>query len=211
MAEEYRTIRQTGTAEVIEKKSRFLASAYHVENEEQAMALLEKTRKHHYDARHNCWAYVLGEKQESERASDDGEPSGTAGRPILEVIRHAELTFTFVVVTRYFGGTLLGTGGLVRAYTQAAEEAVGNALKAILTLSDELLVETDYSDVGKIQYLIGQKGLTQDPPEYGQQVLFHIFCKTADSAGLTRQITELTAGRAEIHCSPAGYRELKQF
>ena len=112
---EYRTEYQGGKGEIVEKKSRFIAEVFLVHSEEEAMQYLEQIRKKYWDARHHCWAYVIGEERVTERCSDDGEPSGTAGKPILEVIRGAGLHNIFVVVTRYFGGTLLGTGGLVRA------------------------------------------------------------------------------------------------
>ena len=117
--ESYQTVYRGGMGEIIEKKSRFIAEVYPIESEEQAAQILEETRKKYWDARHHCWAYVLGRNPAAERMSDDGEPAGTAGKPILEVIRGRKLTDVLVIVTRYFGGTLLGTGGLVRAYTSA--------------------------------------------------------------------------------------------
>ena len=108
---------QGNSAEIIEKKSRFIADIFSVSSEEEALQILEKVKKKYWDARHHCWAYVVGDEQVQERCSDDGEPSGTAGKPILEVIRGNEIHNVLIVVTRYFGGTLLGTGGLVRAYT----------------------------------------------------------------------------------------------
>ena len=128
MPQGYRTIKKPGNSEVVEKKSRFIGVAAHVSSEDEAAEFVRKIKKEYYDARHSCWAYVIGDKSESMRASEDGEPQGTAGRPILDVITGKGLTYTIVVVTRYFGGTLLGTGGLVRAYSKAADEAVQNAV-----------------------------------------------------------------------------------
>ena len=108
--ESYQTVYRGGMGEIIEKKSRFIAEVYPIESEEQAAQILEETRKKYWDARHHCWAYVLGRNPAAERMSDDGEPAGTAGKPILEVIRGRKLTDVLVIVTRYFGGTLLGTG-----------------------------------------------------------------------------------------------------
>ena len=119
----YHTVYTEGTGEIVEKISRFIAEVFPVSNEEEAFAHVEEIRKKHWDARHHCWAYVIGRNPAAERMSDDGEPAGTAGKPILEVLRGKKLTDVFVVVTRYVGGTLLGTGGLVRAYTSAAAEA----------------------------------------------------------------------------------------
>ena len=117
-----KTVYKGASAEIVEKKSRFIGETYPVTSEEEALEYLEKVKKQFWDARHHCWAYVIGEQRPLERFSDDGEPSGTAGKPILEVIRGKRLPNTLVVVTRYFGGTLLGTGGLVRAYTKASHQ-----------------------------------------------------------------------------------------
>ena len=127
----YQTVYQGGGAEVVEKKSRFIAKVFPVGTEEEAAAILEEVRKQYWDARHHCWAYSMGEGQVQERFSDDGEPSGTAGKPILEVIRGQGLHGVMVIVIRYFGGTLLGAGGLVRAYTQSVAEAVKGAQRIL--------------------------------------------------------------------------------
>ena len=112
MVEEYRTVLDNGEAETVEKKSRFLAAVSHIDTEEEALEFIESIRKKHYNATHNCYAYVLGERFELQRFSDDGEPGGTAGKPILDVLTGEGIHDTVIVVTRYFGGTLLGTGGL---------------------------------------------------------------------------------------------------
>ena len=122
MIDQFRTVYRGGTGEIVEKKSRFIATVRLVESEEEALSCLEALRKKYWDARHNCFVYIIGENQETVRCSDDGEPSGTAGRPMLDVVQGAGLRNVLVVVTRYFGGTLLGTGGLVRAYSQAVQE-----------------------------------------------------------------------------------------
>ena len=120
-----------GTGEVVEKKSRFIAQVFPIETEDEALDVLASVRKKHYDARHNCFAYVLGEKNETERCSDDGEPAQTAGRPMLDVLLGEEIRNVCVVVTRYFGGTLLGTGGLVRAYSAAVKEGLRHSKEAV--------------------------------------------------------------------------------
>ena len=119
MKNQYQTVYSGGTAEIVEKKSRFIANVFPVTTEEEALEILEKIRKQYWDARHNCWAYVIGADHVSARCSDDGEPSQTAGKPMLDVIMGQELHNVLVIVTRYFGGTLRGTGGLVRAYSKA--------------------------------------------------------------------------------------------
>ena len=139
-----------------EKKSRFIGMTFKVDNEEQVAAILEAVRKKYWDARHNCHAFVIGENNEITRCSDDGEPSGTAGKPILEVITGAGVHNCLVVVTRYFGGTLLGTGGLVRAYTKAAKDSLSNSRLARLVQGEEYSIVTDYNSIGKIQYIVPQ-------------------------------------------------------
>lgn len=125
---EMKTIKENVTAQIVEKKSKFIANLCYVNSVEEAETILKQIRKQHYDARHHCYAYRIEEKERTiEKASDDGEPSGTAGPPMLNLLQKQELTNVIVVVTRYFGGILLGTGGLVRAYTQCAKNAIDNA------------------------------------------------------------------------------------
>ena len=180
----YDTVYRGGTGEYAEKKSRFIAEVFPVNSEEEAFSYLEKVKKRYWDARHHCWAYILGRNPASERMSDDGEPAGTAGKPILEVIRGRGLTDVFVVVTRYFGGTLLGTGGLVRAYTAAASEA--------------LYIATDYTGLGKIQYLIGQRGLHVLDTVYTDQVVMTVLVPEEEKKSFIKEIMEGTNGQAVI-------------
>ena len=126
--EQYKTVLEGGTGEIVEKKSRFIATVRPVKNEEEPLAFLEEMRKKYWDARHNCYAYSIGKNREFTRCSDDGEPSGTAGRPMLDVILGEDIYNVAVVVTRYFGGVLLGTGGLVRAYSKAVQEGLAGSL-----------------------------------------------------------------------------------
>ena len=149
MIEEYRTVLEKGESEIVEKKSRFLAAAAHIDTEEEALAFIEEIRKKHYNATHNCYAYVLGENFELQRFSDDGEPGGTAGKPILDVLTGEDIHDSVIVVTRYFGGTLLGTGGLVRAYSGAAKE--GLLASAIITRKRgiKLKIRTEYTGLGE--------------------------------------------------------------
>lgn len=138
-----------GTGEFTDKKSRFIANIYHIEDEDMAVKIIEQLRKKYWDARHNCYAYVLGGKSEIQRFSDDGEPSGTAGKPILEVITGNECGNCLCVVTRYFGGVLLGTGGLIRAYTNAAKDALSACRIGELTEGVHAFLDVDYNYVGK--------------------------------------------------------------
>ena len=125
---EYCAVYEGGQGEIVEKKSRFIATVLPIETEEEALEFIAKMKKKYWDARHNCYAYVIGERQELQRCSDDGEPNGTAGRPMLDVLLHEDIHNTVVVVTRYFGGVLLGTGGLVRAYQKATRSGLESSV-----------------------------------------------------------------------------------
>ena len=193
-----RTVYSGGKGEITEKKSRFIAELRPVSSEAEAEGFLEEVRKRSWDARHHCSAYVLGERQELVRASDDGEPSGTAGRPMLDILLGEGLTDTMVVVTRYFGGTLLGTGGLVKAYSAAVQEGLKNSDIIEKTEGSLLTVRTDYSSVGKIQYIIGQNGIPMISSEYGADVMFRVILPTGKESHFRKEITEATGGKAEI-------------
>lgn len=196
MIECYKTVYEGRQGEYEEKKSRFIASVAHVETEEEAVRFIEAARKRYYDARHNCYAYCLGKRGEKSRCSDDGEPSQTAGKPILDVLTGNRLCDTVIVVTRYFGGTLLGTGGLVRAYTAAAQEGVKNSVVIEKRLADQLWVTVDYNGIGKLLYLIGQKGYAQLDSDYGEQVTLVILVPVQESEPFQRELTEGFSGKA---------------
>lgn len=189
---------ETYTGEIIEKKSRFIANVRKVESEAEAAAFVEEMRKRYYDARHHCNAFVIGTKGELTRCSDDGEPSGTAGRPMLEVLLGSEIRGIAAVVTRYFGGTLLGTGGLVRAYTQALQEALKNCPTAMMKYGKRIQIDTDYNGIGKILYLMGQLGLTQESCEYTDKVCLKVLVSGEQTEHFCKEVTELTAGRSKI-------------
>ena len=139
-------IYKEGKGEIEEKKSRFIAHVYPVQSEEQAVSYINEVKKKYWDARHNCWAYSIGEKQPALRCSDDGEPSGTAGKPMLEVVTGQELHNVVAVVTRYFGGTLLGTGGLIRAYTKSTQEGIKESMVIEKCLGVMLSLTCDYTE-----------------------------------------------------------------
>ena len=150
-------VREGGEGEIIEKKSRFICTVRPVETEEEAVAFIAEMKKKYWDARHNCSAFVLGDRQELTRCSDDGEPAGTAGRPMLEVLLGRGIHNAAVVVTRYFGGVLLGTGGLVRAYQSAVQAGLDASYIMERREGRKLTVGTDYNGVGKLQYLFGKE------------------------------------------------------
>lgn len=196
--EAYSTVCGYGAGEIVEKKSRFIAEVFPVVSEDEVSAHIEKIKKEYWDARHHCWAYVIGQNPGTERMSDDGEPAGTAGKPILEVIRGRGLTDVLVVVTRYFGGTLLGTGGLVRAYTQAALEGLSHAGILRKVPGVRLKIGTDYTGLGKIQYLLAQREISILDTVYTDRVEI-LTAAAADMAeSLKKEITEGTSGQAVI-------------
>lgn len=194
----YQVVEQGGIGEIEEKKSRFIANVSPAGTEEEALAFIEAMKKKYWDARHNCYAYVLGERGELVRFSDDGEPSGTAGKPILEVLLGMEVRNLVVVVTRYFGGTLLGTGGLVRAYTQAAQAGMAASVIRTMQYGALLFITTDYNGIGRIQYLLGMRKIMIEEPEYTDVVTLKVKVPYEEEEALRKEITEATAGKARI-------------
>ncbi len=205
MLKEYRTILEPGTDEIIEKKSRFIGYIRHTETEEEANAFINEIRKKHFDARHNCFAYSVDGQQQTIRFSDDGEPGGTAGKPILEVITGKGLCDVCIVVTRYFGGTLLGTGGLVRAYTDAAKACIDATDMVTKCLVIPMRLTTNYTDFGKVQYLLGSHNISVLDSEYGENVAVRIEVLVDDVPMIVKQLTEVTAARVQIEQEDAVY------
>ncbi len=187
-----------GEGEIIEKKSRFIGNCYPVSSEEEAISYIEAVKKKHYDARHHCYAYSVGKTQPVLRFSDDGEPQGTAGKPILEVITGREITDCLVVVTRYFGGTLLGTGGLLRAYTEAAKAAIDNAEIVEEISGIHLYVTSDYQDIGKLQYIYREEGIDCNNIEYGANVISDLLVPVNNVDTVTNLLIEKTAARVTV-------------
>ena len=198
MLSEYKTVYRGGEAEIIEKKSRFIATVRPVKNEEEAIAFIESMKKKYWDATHNCFAYILGEHFQIQRCSDDGEPSGTAGKPMLDVLLGEEIHDVAVVVTRYFGGTLLGTGGLVRAYSASAKAGLAASTVITKIYGQKLGVQTDYTGLGKIQYILGQRGITILHSEYTDKVQLEVLLAGNEIEGVIAEITEGTNGQAEL-------------
>lgn len=205
MLKEYRTILEPGEDEIIEKKSRFIGYVRHVETEEEANAFIMEIKKKHYDARHNCYAYVLGQEQPVLRFSDDGEPGGTAGKPILEVITGAGLSDVCIVVTRYFGGTLLGTGGLVRAYTDASKACIQATEIIRKQQVFPVVIKTNYNDLGKLQYLLGSEHIMITDSVYGENVELKVNIPYDDYDRIEKVLIEATAARAGIEKQDVTY------
>ncbi len=181
-----------------EKKSRFLSYVYEVKTEQEAEAFLSALKKQHYAARHHCYAYVLGTDGAVQKCSDDGEPQKTAGWPILSVIRGKELVNTLVVVVRYFGGTLLGTGGLVRAYTNAASDGIANAVLIRKYPAALFEINCDYNSSGKIQYYLASEELKILSADYGSGVTFRVPVPKEQAVSFIAKITDLTQGKGKI-------------
>lgn len=198
MPDSYRVVYRGGEGEIIEKKSRFIATVRPVETEEEAAAFIQEMKKQYWDARHNCSAFVIGERAELTRCSDDGEPSGTAGRPMLEVLLGEGLCNVAVVVTRYFGGTLLGTGGLVRAYGQAVKAGLSQCTVISKEKGELLSIVTEYNDIGRLQHLLaGQQAPVMDTV-YGEKVTIQVVLPLAEADAVKQAVTEATGARATL-------------
>ena len=194
----YKTVYKGGVGEIEEKKSRFIASIEPVSCEEEAIAFFNKKKKEYWDARHNCTAFTIGEKHENTRCNDDGEPSGTAGRPMLDVLLREDIHNVAVVVTRYFGGTLLGTGGLVRAYQKSVQEGLKNSVIIERHKGCHLTINTDYTGLGKIQYILAGAGITVLDTEYTEGVCIHTMVPSEQLLTLQNEITQGTSGQAKM-------------
>lgn len=194
----YRVVYTGGEGEIVEKKSRFIATVKPVESEEEASAFIAEMKKKYWDARHNCSAFVIGARQELTRCSDDGEPAQTAGRPMLDVLLREGITNVAVVVTRYFGGVLLGTGGLVRAYQAATQAGLAASVIIEKRPGRKLVIDTDYNGLGKLQYLFAQLGISILDTEYGAAVKLSVMVPLELKQKVEKEITEKTSGSAQL-------------
>lgn len=198
MSKSYKILFEGKSAEIVEKKSRFIANLIPVNTEEEAMQYIEQIKKKYWDARHNCYAYVIGENNELQRFSDDGEPGGTAGKPMLEVLLGEQIHNVVVVVTRYFGGVLLGTGGLVRAYGRTVKAGLEASVIKERVKGYRIIIDTDYNGIGKIQYIMSNMGINIHEEEYTDKVTVNITVRMDDYEKFIKQVTEATAGKAVI-------------
>lgn len=199
MLQSYNTIYKAGVGEFVMKKSKFIAYISPVETEEEALAFIEDIRKKHYDATHNCTAYRIGTVNVTERCNDDGEPSRTAGKPMLDVLANQNITNVVLVVTRYFGGTLLGTGGLVKAYQSATIEGLNNSVIITKNLGLSLDVETDYNTFGKIQYYAANNNYHILSTDYSDIVKANILIPPDDFNSFNKKLSELSSGLAKVY------------
>lgn len=194
----YKTLAGYGKEEIIIKKSRFIGYALPVETEAEASAFIEKIRKQHWDANHNCYAYQIGAHDDIQKSNDDGEPAGTAGRPMLEVLKKEGLKNSLVVVTRYFGGVLLGSGGLIRAYGQTASAGLHAAGIVTRSLFQTVEIKIDYSWLGKVENETLLAGFFINNIEYVDKVTVFALVPAEQVASYIKTITNATNGQAEI-------------
>lgn len=198
MKECYRILYSGGSGELIEKKSRFIATLHPVHTQEEAVSFIEEIRKRYWDASHHCYAWVLGSDGLNLRCSDDGEPAQTAGRPMLDVLTGEGICDVCAVVSRYFGGTLLGTGGLVRAYSGALMEGIKASQVIEKKLGIRLSILSDYTGIGKIQYLLAQRGVPILESEYTDQVTVTALVPSSIGEAVKAELREITNGRVKL-------------
>lgn len=206
---DYKSIHKVGRDEIIINKSRFIGSASPVENEQEALEFIEKIRKEFKDATHNVYAYVIGENSNIQRYSDDKEPSGTAGMPVLNVIMQENLRNVVVVVTRYFGGVLLGAGGLVRAYTKGAKIGIEKSIIVEKNLYYNVSFSIEYTLLGKMDNELMKNEFIVKDKVYLDQVEFHLIVKEGETNKIKNLIMEVTSGQSEITVGQAAYYSVR--
>lgn len=198
MIESYHTVRQAGAKEIVIKKSRFIGHVMPVENEMEATAFIENIKKQYWNATHNCSAYMIGERDDIQKQSDDGEPSGTAGKPILEVIRNQGLKNVAIVVTRYFGGVMLGAGGLIRAYTDGAVAAIEAGERINRVLHQQVLVEVDYTWLGKVENELRNHEIRVGETFFTDKVTMVCLPRNSEAEVFKSWIVDMTQGQSLI-------------
>lgn len=198
MSDSYKIVYKGGEGEIVEKKSRFIAYVKPVDTEEEANDFIESIKKKNWDARHNCSAVVIGENNEFSRCSDDGEPASTAGKPMLEVLINEGIHNAAVVVTRYFGGVLLGTGGLVRAYQGAVKEGLAASVIVEKQNGAKYKITTDYNGIGKLQYIIASLNIFTINTEYTENVDIEVMVNSSMEKEFVDKVVEGTNGKVKI-------------
>ncbi|OQP17298.1 YigZ family protein [Geobacillus zalihae] len=207
MLQTYYTVKGYGEREIVIEKSRFICYINRAETEEEAVAFIQQIKKKHWDATHNCSAYLIGEHDQIQKANDDGEPSGTAGVPMLEVLKKKGLKDTVAVVTRYFGGIKLGAGGLVRAYSRAVSEGLNAAGIVERRLMRVMRVTIDYPWLGKVENELRSSVYTIKNIQYADRVTFDVLVPEDGQSSFGEWMTELTNGRADIQAGAMEYAE----
>lgn len=207
MLPQYFTVKSHGVHEIVIQKSRFITHVNRAETEEEAHSFIQAVKKEHWNATHNCTAYMIGENNQIQKANDDGEPGGTAGVPILEVLKQRNLKNTVVVVTRYFGGIKLGAGGLIRAYGRATSEginATGVVERKLMTI---MHIQIDYTWLGKVENELRSSAYEIKEINYAEQVKVEVYVDSAKTEPFTEMITELTNGQATLSTGEQVYIE----
>lgn len=207
MLQKYYTVKGYGEQEIVIEKSRFICYINRAETEEEAVAFIQQIKKKHWDATHNCSAYLIGEHDQIQKANDDGEPSGTAGVPMLEVLKKKGLKDTVAVVTRYFGGIKLGAGGLVRAYGRAVTEGLNAAGIVERRLMRIMHVTIDYTWIGKVENELRSSVYTIKDIHYADRVTFDVLVPEDGQHLFSDWVTELTNGRVDIQTGATEYVE----
>lgn len=193
----YRTLRQFASDEFIINKSRFIGYAAPCETEAEALAFLQSIRTKHKDATHNCYAYIIGQNAGIMRYSDDGEPGGTAGLPMMEVLKHQGVVNCCCVVTRYFGGVLLGAGGLVRAYSQGAAAALNACGTGMVFPTARYLMEVSYPMLSRVEYFLKSEPAVVEDKQFTDVITFTLILRTTDEEGFLARLTDYTEGSIE--------------
>ena len=197
--DEYFTIEKDAAGTVEAKRSKFIAALRHVQSEEEALAFINSEKKKYHDAKHHCSAYIIKDKEKGrdiERFNDDGEPSGTAGKPIMDILKGAGLKDVCCVVTRYFGGVLLGTGGLVRAYSDAAKESVSDCERIRMVPRQSVELVFDYSLTGKIDNVLESLSCSKNSADYTEKVRYVCGCDPDKVSELIIKVNEISSGKA---------------
>ncbi|MED5247299.1 MULTISPECIES: YigZ family protein [Priestia] len=207
MLSQYYTVKQEGSHEITIQKSRFICHMKRVTTEEEAQQFIQDIKKQHWNATHNCSAYLIGERDQFQKANDDGEPSGTAGVPMLEVLKKRGLKDTVVVVTRYFGGIKLGAGGLVRAYGKSVSEALNELGTVKRTLMAVMHTNVDYTWLGKLENELRSSVYLLKEIHYADMVEIETFVEETQTEAFTEWMTELTNGQADIRAGETTYLE----
>lgn len=198
MEKTYRTVAGPGEDEIIINKSRFIGFTQPVKNEEQAIEFIQSVREKHKTASHNVYAYILGEIGQIRRISDDGEPSGTAGIPVLEILKKEGLRDLVIVVTRYFGGIKLGGGGLVRAYSKSAKLAIDSGIIVDIVQFNKIDIELNYNSYGRIENYLREQGIVPEDVTFEENIKVRVFIQTNESEKFIRDIGEMTSGNSEV-------------
>jgi uncharacterized YigZ family protein len=205
----YRTVHKFGRDEIIINKSRFIGYSMPIESEKDALDFIDKIKTEHRDATHNVYAYVLGESNNVQKFSDDGEPSGTAGIPVLEVIKKEDLRNVVVVVTRYFGGIKLGAGGLIRAYTKGAKIGLEAGIIVEKVLHHKLKVRISYSLYGMMENFLNTQGYIVDDIQYDDAVNIYVYVKFSEVERFINTVRDMTSGNADIEDIGEEYISIK--